>query len=911
MKQRHHTGLTDTQVFESRKRYGNNELTPPKKESSWVLLMEKFKEPLIVILLVAMTLSLVVSFYQYFEGTEGFSIFLEPIGIFFAVVLAIGVGFLFEQSANKKFDILNQEGESQPVKVIRNGNYSSISKCDIVVGDIVLLDIGDEVPADGILLEAVSLHINESVLTGEPVIRKTVNSQDFLQDATYPSDRVLRGTTVVDGHGIMKVTMVGDRTEYGKVYEGSQIDNKVKTPLNIQLERLSSIITWISYIIAGLIILGRLILFFTGNVDYSITEIGRYILNTLMLAITVIVVAVPEGLPMSVSLSLALSMRRMLTTNNLVRKMHACETMGAATVICTDKTGTLTQNQMRVSETHFPVLGQKQDKIGGETWSIIEQSVAVNSTANLDMSDTRIKTLGNPTEAALLLWLQDHGVDYRTIREKTDIVEQSAFSTEKKYMATLVATKKEYEQLLLVKGAPEILLGFCSNVLVSKDKCESMDMYKGQIEEKLLEYQGRAMRTLGFAYMKIEQGTHCFDSTGRLRVSGMTFLGVVAISDPVRPEVPEAVKGCIDAGIDVKIVTGDTPGTAKEIGRQIGLWTDEDGEQNHITGAEFAAMSNERLLERLSDIKIMSRARPMDKSRLVSLLQQMGEVVAVTGDGTNDAPALNAAQVGLSMGDGTSVAKQASAITILDNSFKSINRAVLWGRSLYRNIQRFILFQLTINVVACLVVLIGSFIGTELPLTVTQMLWVNLIMDTFAAMALASLPPEERVMEEKPRKTSDNIITPKMRVIIGMTSGVFLIVLMGLIYVFKCNDVRSLSLLWSDDLSLTLPSTGGELSAYELSLFFTVFVMLQLWNMFNAKAYLTHRSAFGSMAKSQSFMLIALVIIIGQIFIVNFGGKMFNVTPISFNDWIYIIVGTSVVLIMGEVYRLFLKLSRG
>lgn len=911
MKQRHHTGLTDTQVFESRKRYGNNELTPPKKESSWLLLMEKFKEPLIVILLVAMTLSLVVSFYQYFEGTEGFSIFLEPIGIFFAVVLAIGVGFLFEQSANKKFDILNQEGESQPVKVIRNGNYSSISKCDIVVGDIVLLDIGDEVPADGILLEAVSLHINESVLTGEPVIRKTVNSQDFLQDATYPSDRVLRGTTVVDGHGIMKVTMVGDRTEYGKVYEGSQIDNKVKTPLNIQLERLSSIITWISYIIAGLIILGRLILFFTGNVDYSITEIGRYILNTLMLAITVIVVAVPEGLPMSVSLSLALSMRRMLTTNNLVRKMHACETMGAATVICTDKTGTLTQNQMRVSETHFPVLGQKQDKIGGETWSIIEQSVAVNSTANLDMSDTRIKTLGNPTEAALLLWLQDHGVDYRTIREKTDIVEQSAFSTEKKYMATLVATKKEYEQLLLVKGAPEILLGFCSNLLVSKDKCESMDMYKGQIEEKLLEYQGRAMRTLGFAYMKIEQGTHCFDSTGRLRVSGMTFLGVVAISDPVRPEVPDAVKGCIDAGIDVKIVTGDTPGTAKEIGRQIGLWTDEDGEQNHITGAEFAAMSNERLLERLSDIKIMSRARPMDKSRLVSLLQQMGEVVAVTGDGTNDAPALNAAQVGLSMGDGTSVAKQASAITILDNSFKSINRAVLWGRSLYRNIQRFILFQLTINVVACLVVLIGSFIGTELPLTVTQMLWVNLIMDTFAAMALASLPPEERVMEEKPRKTSDNIITPKMRVIIGITSGVFLIVLMGLIYVFKCNDVRSLSLLWSDDLSLTLPSTGGELSAYELSLFFTVFVMLQLWNMFNAKAYLTHRSAFGSMAKSQSFMLIALVIIIGQIFIVNFGGKMFNVTPISFNDWIYIIVGTSVVLIMGEVYRLFLKLSRG
>jgi Ca2+-transporting ATPase len=876
-----------------------------------MLLLEKFKEPLIVILLVAMSMSFVVSLYQYSQGTVGFDVFLEPIGILFAVILAIGVGFLFEQNANKKFDILIQEGESQPVKVIRNGNYSSISRCDIVVGDIVLLDIGDEVPADGILLEAVSLHTNESVLTGEPVIRKTVNSQDFLHDATYPSDRVLRGTTVVDGHGTMKVTMVGDRTEYGKVYEGSQIDNKVKTPLNIQLERLSKIITWISYIIALLIIVGRLILFFTGSADFSITETGRYVLNTLMLAITVIVVAVPEGLPMSVSLSLALSMRRMLTTNNLVRKMHACETMGAATVICTDKTGTLTQNQMRVSETMFPVLGVNQDKIGGETWNIIEQSVAVNSTANLDLSENRIKTLGNPTEAALLLWLQDHNVDYRNIREKIDVVEQSAFSTEKKYMATLVATKNEYEQLLLVKGAPEILLGFCSDVLVGKDKCDALSNQREVIETTLLNYQNRAMRTLGFAYIKLERGTHCFDKDGRLRISGLTFLGVVAISDPVRKEVPEAVRSCIDAGIKVKIVTGDTPGTAKEIGRQIGLWTSEDGDENHITGAEFAAMSNEKLLQRLPSIKIMSRARPMDKSRLVTLLQQMGEVVAVTGDGTNDAPALKAAQVGLSMGDGTSVAKQASAITIMDNSFKSINRAVLWGRSLYRNIQRFILFQLTINVVACLVVLIGSFIGTELPLTVTQMLWVNLIMDTFAAMALASLPPEESVMKEKPRKTTDNIITPKMSSVIAAISVLFLVVLMSLIYIFKCNDVQSLDILWSGTLSYTLPQGGGVLSAYELSLFFTIFVMLQLWNMFNAKAYLTRRSAFCSMSKSQSFAVIVLVIILGQIIIVNFGGAMFNVVPISFADWLYIVLGTSAVLVVGEIYRLFLTISKG
>lgn len=910
MKQnKHHIGLTDNQVLESRRLHGNNELTPPQKESLWKLLGDKFRDPLIIILLIAMSLSVMVSAYQYVYDDEPATVFLEPLGILVAIAMAIGVGFAFERSANKKFDILNKEGEVQPVKVIRNGNFSSVPRCDIVVGDIVLLDIGDEVPADGILLEAVSLHVNESVLTGEPVARKTTNSDDFVKDATYPSDRVLRGTTVADGHGIMKVTMVGDRTEYGKVYEGAQIDNKVQTPLNIQLDKLSRLITKVSYIVAALIVVGRVLIFFQSDMDAaSQSAIGKYILNTIMLAITVVVVAVPEGLPMSVSLSLALSMRRMLSANNLVRKMHACETMGAATVICTDKTGTLTQNQMSVRETCFFALGEKQNRMGGDIWEIIVSNISVNSTANLDKSETKVRSLGNPTEAALLLWLNANGVDYRTVREQTDIVEQSAFSTEKKYMATVVRLEGNDEQVLvLVKGAPEIVMQFSSDVQMESGKLVPIDTMRDDISLRLADYQSRAMRTLGFAYKLVDAGMRCFDEHGFIKVSGFTYLGVVAIADPVRSEVPQAVANCLNAGIRVKIITGDTPGTAMEIGRQIGLWTDADTDANHITGTDFAAMSDERALERVGEIKIMSRARPMDKARMVSLLQQRGEVVAVTGDGTNDAPALNAAQVGLSMGDGTSVAKEASAITIMDNSFLSINRAVLWGRSLYRNIQRFILFQLTINVVACAVVMLGSFFGTEIPLTVTQMLWVNLIMDTFAAMALASLPPDEKVMEEKPRSQNANIITQPMRKHILAYAGVFIVLLMSVLHIFKCNDITSMLTLMHGDFVFFASEGITGLSSYELSLFFTLFVMLQFWNMFNAKAFLTGRSAFVKLTGSTSFLFIAAVILVGQILIVNFGGAMFNVVSISVVDWLIIVLLTSAVLWVGEVLRIFRK----
>jgi Ca2+-transporting ATPase len=756
-----------------------------------------------------------------------------------------------------------------------------------VVGDVVVLQTGEEVPADGILQEAISLQINESTLTGEPIIDKTADEAEFDKEATYASNVVMRGTTVVDGHGVMIVDKVGDATGYGKVYEGSQIENNVQTPLQVQLAGLAKIISKAGYTIAGVTFFGLVIKLFMTNPDLPVMDLIGAILNIFMIPVTLIVVSVPEGLPMSVTLSLALSMNRMLKTNNLVRKMHACETMGATTVICTDKTGTLTQNQMQVYQTNF--FNLQDQKVGNEEVSrLIKEGIAVNSTAFLDLSEEKPKTMGNPTEAALLLWLHGNKQDYQSLREEAKVVEQLTFSTERKYMGTLVQSPQMGRKVLYVKGAPEIVLQNCNRVAINGSYA-SVESCKASIEKQLLDYQNQAMRTLGFAYQLVEdEQEKSFFEDGRLKDADLTFLGFVAISDPVRSDVPDAVQSCLNAGIDVKIVTGDTPGTAKEIGRQVGIWKESDTERNIITGPGFEALSDEEALDRVLDLKIMCRARPTDKQRLVQLLQQKDAVVAVTGDGTNDAPALKAAQVGLSMGDGTSVAKEASDITIIDNSFMSITRAVMWGRSLYQNIQKFILFQLTINVVACIIVLVGSFLGTESPLTVTQMLWVNLIMDTFAAGALASLPPNERVMKSKPRKSGpkgDFIISKRMSYRIFSVGIIFVIFLLGVLVYFN--------------------QTEGELSDYELSQFFSIFVLLQFWNMFNAKAFGTNKSALAELKDSKGFLLVALLILVGQYLIVTFGGQMFSVVPLSWEDWGWIVGGTSVVLWIGEIARLF------
>lgn len=886
----HFQGLTKEQVIASREANGENVLTPPAKASLWSQFLEKFDDPIIRILLVAWALSLIIAgVHCWGPEAKGFSAFLEPIGIFFAIILASCVSFFFELKANRAFDILNTVNDDIMVKVIRDGSITEIPRKEVVVGDVVILQTGEEVPADGTLQEAISLQINESTLTGEPIIDKTVDKAEFDTEATYPSNVVMRGTTVVDGHGIMIVDQVGDNTGYGKVYEGSQIDNNVQTPLQIQLAGLAKIISKAGYTIAGLTFFGLVIKLFINTPDLPLMDMVGEILNIFMIAVTLIVVSVPEGLPMSVTLSLALSMNRMLKTNNLVRKMHACETMGATTVICTDKTGTLTQNQMQIYQTNFFNLAD-QKLANDEVSRLIKEGIAVNSTAFLDLSEEKPKTMGNPTEAALLLWLNSNKEDYQSLREEAKVIEQLTFSTERKYMATLVKSPQLGRNVLYVKGAPEIVLQNCNRVAINGSYA-SVESCKASIEKQLLDYQNQAMRTLGFAYQLVEdEQVESFFENGRLKNADLTFLGFVAISDPVRSDVPDAVKSCLNAGIDVKIVTGDTPGTAKEIGRQVGIWNENDTERNIITGPGFEALTDKEALDRVLDLKIMCRARPTDKQRLVQLLQQKDAVVAVTGDGTNDAPALKAAQVGLSMGDGTSVAKEASDITIIDNSFMSITRAVMWGRSLYQNIQKFILFQLTINVVACVIVLVGSFLGTESPLTVTQMLWVNLIMDTFAAGALASLPPNERVMKNKPRKSGpkgDFIISRRMANRIFSVGILFVVFLLAVLIYFNHTD--------------------GELTAYELSQFFSIFVLLQFWNMFNAKAFGTNKSAFAELKESKGFLSVALLILIGQYLIVTFGGQMFSVVPLSWADWGYIIAGTSIVLWIGEIIRLLGK----
>ena len=886
-------GLTHDEVLESRARYGENILTPPPSTPLWIQFLEKFQDPLIRILLVAFLLSIGIASYEYFCIEPDASVFLEPLGIFIAVILATGVGFIVEVNANKKFKILNQVNDEIMVKVIRDGKITETPRKDIVVGDIVILETGDEVPADGELLDSMMLSINESTLTGEPMTRKTHDSNEANKkstDTTYPANHAMKGTSVIEGHGVMRVFAVGDRTEYGKVYTEAQIENTSKTPLFEQFDRLGKVISYMSYTVALLILLGRFAMY-DYSAEFVTTHFLNYAIFTVMLAVTLIVVSVPEGLPMSVNLSLALSMRRMLNSNNLVRKMHACETMGATNIICTDKTGTLTQNQMSVHQVHF---------FGSENAisKTVAEGIACNTTAFIDDTNPdRIKTLGNPTEGALILWLRNNGIDYLPIRENTAVVEQLPFSTERKYMATIVNSNALGKKVLYLKGAPEILLNMCESIEGNVDK--------EHIIKLLAEYQAKAMRTLAFAYQELADDDNAIENN-KVVANHLTLLGIVAIADPVRADVPDAINECLNAGIEVKIITGDIAGTATEIGRQVGLWKEGDSlNENHISGPEFAALSDEEALKRAQKIKIMSRARPSDKSRLVNLLQSIGKVVAVTGDGTNDAPALNAASVGLSMGDGTSVAKEASDITIIDNSFASISKSVMWGRSLYKNIQRFILFQITVNVVACAIVSLGSFMSYQSPLTVTQMLWVNLIMDTFAALAFASLPASRSVMNNTPRRRTDFIITKSMWQYVFGIGLLFILFLFGLLQYFMNDTVDSF-----DSFSFTEYFTNylnfshnDSFSIQECTIFFSIFVFLQFWSMLNVKHFDSTDAFFTKFSETKVFYSAMIVILLGQLLIVNFGGKMFNVVPLTTHDWTCIIGGTSLVFIGGLLFR--------
>lgn len=865
-------GLTDEQVKQSREQHGRNVLTPPQRTSLWKLYLDKYRDPIIQILLVAAFISLILAFIE--------KNYMETIGIFVAVFLATTVGFYFERDAAKKFNLLTALSEEQPVKVRRNGKVMEIPRHDVVVGDVVLVEVGDEVPADGELIVCNDLQINESALTGEPVAEKSLEGGG---DGAYPRNVILRSTMVMNGRGEFVVTAVGDATEIGKVAKKSTEQTSVETPLHMQLDKLAKMISKVGSVVsvaAFFIFLIHDILTNPawGGKDYF--YMAEIVLKYFMMAVTLIVMAVPEGLPMAITLSLALNMRRMLKSNNLVRKLHACETMGAVTVICTDKTGTLTQNKMQVS-----ALGLKQ---GDE--ALLDTAIALNSTAELNDG----KPIGNPTESALLLWLDAQGKDYEELRKQVNVLKQLPFSTERKMMATLAEV--DGETYLFVKGAPEIVM----------KKCIIEDRMQRQSAEELDEWQHKAMRTLAFAYKKIEASimrtsrTSTAEVVALLDANDLQLQAIAAIADPIRPDVPAAVQECRHAGIEVKVVTGDTAATALEIGKQIGVFEDEpenigaDGsltslDQQMITGEQWEALSDEEAYERAKDIRVMSRARPTDKQRLVAMLQKRGEVVAVTGDGTNDAPALHYAHVGLSLGSGTSVAKEASDMTLLDDSFKSIANAVMWGRSLYRNLQRFLFFQLVVNVAALLLVLGGSVIGTEMPLTVTQILWVNLIMDTFAALALASLPPSHEVMKEKPRKASDFIINKSIGFGILFCGIVFFLVMFALLVYCERRG-------------------KGGVDVHELTMFFTTFVMIQFWNLFNAKALMSHHTAFRHFLKDKGMILVLVLVLVGQWIIVTFGGEMFRTTPLSLHEWLLIIGSTSVVLWAGELWRAFKRM---
>ena len=862
-------GLSDEQVKQSREQHGRNVLTPPQRTSLWKLYLDKYRDPIIQILLVAAFVSLILAFIE--------KNFMETIGIFVAVFLATTVGFYFERDAAKKFNLLTALSEEQPVKVRRNGKVMEIPRHDVVVGDVVLVEVGDEVPADGELILCNDLQINESALTGEPVAEKSLEGGG---DGAYPRNMILRSTMVMNGRGEFVVTAVGDATEIGKVAKKSTEQTSVETPLHMQLDKLAKMISKVGSVVsvaAFFIFLIHDILTNPawGGKDYF--YMAEIVLNYFMMAVTLIVMAVPEGLPMAITLSLALNMRRMLKSNNLVRKLHACETMGAVTVICTDKTGTLTQNKMQVS-----ALELKQ---GDE--ALLDTAIALNSTAELNDG----KPIGNPTESALLLWLDAQGKDYVELRKQVKVLKQLPFSTERKMMATLAEV--DGAQYLFVKGAPEIVM----------KKCVIEDRMLRQTAEELDEWQHKAMRTLAFAYKKVETSimrTSTAEVVALLDADDLLLQAIAAIADPIRPDVPAAVQECRHAGIEVKVVTGDTAATAMEIGKQIGVFEDEpenigaDGsltslDQQMITGEEWEALSDEEAYERAKDIRVMSRARPTDKQRLVAMLQKRGEVVAVTGDGTNDAPALHYAHVGLSLGSGTSVAKEASDMTLLDDSFKSIANAVMWGRSLYRNLQRFLFFQLVVNVAALLLVLGGSVIGTEMPLTVTQILWVNLIMDTFAALALASLPPSHEVMNEKPRKASDFIINKSIGFGILFCGIVFFLVMFALLVYCERRG-------------------KGGVDVHELTMFFTTFVMIQFWNLFNAKALMSHRTAFRHFLKDKGMILVLVLVLVGQWIIVTFGGEMFRTTPLSLHEWLLIIGSTSIVLWVGELWRAFKRM---
>ncbi len=835
-------GLTDAEVLSSREKHGLNLLTPPKEVPWWKLYLEKFKDPIIVILLVATAISLA---FGIIEGN-----YTESIGIIAAVLIATGVGFWREYDAKKKFDAMKSDKDYEPVKVRRNGVVVEITKDHVVVGDIAILSAGDEIPADIELFKAIDMKVAESAMTGESVAVPKYPIDEAYTGSGFAPNLLLRGTTIESGLGEGVVIKVGDETEIGKTTIQASEETDNKTPLEEKLGELAGKITTAAFLVAGLMfIILNLVHWdfafgdhaFSWSMSTLLTEVGF-----LMGAIVVIIVAVPEGLPLSVTLALAFSMKTMANENNLVKKMHACETIGAVNVIFTDKTGTLTQNCMTVVDVDV----REEDK------DVLNLVGAVNSTANWSNAS---RVLGNPTEAAILKHM-GHDLSER-LRSEYRILSCIPFSSAYKYMVTQAQNEESKEEIILIKGAPEVIA-----------RIIRYDKYLGEVSTQ----QARGRRAISAAIINSKDYNAVKESLESGNpLDDCTYIGTWFIEDPVRSDVPDAIRKCYGAGIDVVMMTGDNLRTGTEIGRQAGfkdIWAIEakdfwEAVKNPQNGREYP--------------NVIARCTPTNKLDILKWAKDKDYVCAMTGDGVNDSPSLNHADVGIAMGSGTSVAKEAADIILLDDAFPSIVTGVKWGRSLYKNIKNFLFFQLSINVSACLIAVFGPLVGVEMPFTVIQFLWINLVMDSLAAIALTSEPADERVLSEKPRDRRQFIIDKSLaKSIFGF--GIFVWIL--------CTFV-----LWG-------MKHTEFLSKIDLTVFFASYMVINLWNMFNARVIGKNKSVFSGLKSNYKFTGILLFILAVTILLVQFGGEVFQTHPLSWKTWLTIILVTSPVMIVREIY---------
>ena len=897
-------GLSEKQIAQNQKKYGKNQFSPGEKISLGKKILEALKEPMIFILLIAALITIGMNIYKQSQGLH--AEFTESIGILVAITISVSIKVIMEGRSEKAFETLNNINEDIKVKVLRNGIIQYIYKKDVVVGDIIKIETGAKVPADGRLIDSLQLKVDESMLTGESIAVNKNFEQTITNAKTVLSERknmVFAGTFITYGQGTVIITSVGDKTEMGNIASELKHPVSKSTPLQEKLDKLARSITTFGVIASILILFYELFkIYISNNLSFDTVQ------NAFMVSVALIVAAVPEGLPTIVAMTLALNIIKMAKSNALVRKLIACETIGCINVICSDKTGTLTKNQMTVIDIWNN--GKLINPSDLKNRFLIE-NFTINSTADITIKDGNVKFIGNPTECSLLkafsdtvcsvspkqctyyeqsnsicggqcekyTYKNDDYISYTDIRNSSNIIFQYPFSSDKKSMTTVILVDKLYK--VYSKGSPEKIISLCSTIIINNKIELFTDELREKVNNEIIKLQQEAKRILAFSHNDINTGYDDWNKSQDKVESNMIFDGFVSIADPLRDDVYEAVEKCKKSGISLKILTGDNIVTATSIAKQLNI---VNKDSIIIEAQQIDEMSNEELLKILDKIILIARSKPLTKMRIVNLLKKHGNVVAVTGDGINDAPALKNADVGIAMGiTGTEVSKEASDIILLDDSFSTIVKAVEWGRGIYENFQRFIQFQLTVNLVAVLTVFVCEMFGLPVPFTTIQLLWVNLIMDGPPALSLGLESLRNHLMEQEPVKRDTNIITRNM---------LFRIIINGVFIVFM------IMLLINKQI---LGGTQGQQS----SIIFTTFVMFQLFNSFNSRE-LGNESIFTNLLKNKPMLWIIGATFFVQILITQFGGQIFKTAPLSISMWLRIIAYSFSVVAFSEVIR-FIK----